>query len=59
MYKSLKEGWFPLSFLCKKYKKDRSNSNRDLKNVDIKDKEQLGRTWVVKEDAIKKVWKIN
>ncbi|KRU40014.1 hypothetical protein [Clostridium sporogenes] len=47
--KSLKKGWCPLSYLCKKYKIDQGQSNRMLKNLDDKFKEQIGRTWVVYE----------
>ncbi|HDI3019205.1 TPA: hypothetical protein PL519_003448 [Clostridium botulinum] len=47
--KSLKSGWSPLAYLCKKYKIDQGQSNRMLKDLDDKFKEQIGRTWVVYE----------
>lgn len=56
MYKSLKEGWLPLADLCREYNKDKGNANRDLKKLNSDEKEQLGRTWIVNIDAIKKLW---
>lgn len=47
--KSLKNGWSPLPDLYKKYKIDQGQSNRMLKDLDDKFKEQIGRTWVVYE----------
>lgn len=47
--KSLKSGWSPLPDLYKKYNIDQGYSNRLLKNLDDKFKEQIGRTWVVYE----------
>ncbi|NEZ80353.1 hypothetical protein EXM60_14495 [Clostridium botulinum] len=47
--KSLKSGWRPLPDLYKQYKIDQGQSNRMLKDLDDKFKEQIGRTWVVYE----------
>lgn len=57
MYKSLNKGWTPLSDLYKKLGKDKSNINKDLKNLNSNFKEKVGRDWIVYEPEFLKLLK--
>ncbi|WP_251861028.1 hypothetical protein [Clostridium sp. Marseille-Q2269] len=48
--KALKEGWKPLVDIYTQYKIDSGYANRMIKKFNHEYKEQIGRTWVVKED---------
>lgn len=47
MYKSLKQGWVPLSDLTRKYSVSNSKVSRNMKLINTKDK--IGNQYIVRE----------